>query len=145
MNEWRTSIPIIKADQAQGLVTGWVSVVATPDGTPIIDSDDDVIPAEELEIAVQKAMVARGTGAGAVGDMHVPELSGAGDLVETMVFTPEKYDALGIPRGPMGWVATFKVDPKSQLFADIASGKRAELSLEGSAATAEEVWIDAAA
>ena len=89
-------------------------------------------------------MLQRG-GRGAVGDMHVPALRGSGDLIETFVFTLEKYRALGLEPGPEGWVVTFKVDPSSQLFADIAAGRKAELSLKGSAGRVREVEIDAAA
>ena len=141
---WALRVPIHKAEARQGLVTGWASIVSTPEGTPIIDADGDVIPAEELEQAVQTAMLKRG-GRGAVGDMHHPEFQGSGDLVESFVFTRAKYKALGIPAGPEGWAVTFKVDPASELMREIVAGRKAELSIKGSATSAQEVWIDGAA
>lgn len=129
---WGLKIHVSKAQATsddEATVTGWASVVTDEHGVPIIDYDGDIIPVRELEKAAQTAFVDAG-GKGRAGDMH--ERTGVADIVESMVLTKEKRQALGLGEGPEGWVVTLKVRDK-QLVKDIRSGRKLELSLHGEA------------
>lgn len=97
-----STFEVRKIDEDQRLVFGWFSVVEK-DGVAVVDDEGDVITPEELEKAaynfVLKARIA--------GDRHVRK--GVGDLVESIMFTKEKQDALGINLGCVGWFGGFKV------------------------------------
>ena len=134
MYEFR--IPIRKADTLKGLITGAASIATDANGDPVVDHDGDIIPIEELEKAVAEAMQATG-GSGQVGDMH--ERQGVGDVVESMVLTREKRQALGLGDGPEFWAVTLKIHDKA-LLKEIAKGRKLELSING---FAERVPVDA--
>ena len=71
---------------------------------PIIDKQDDVIMPEDLEKAAYDfVLYSRDQ-----GDMH--EQKGVGRLIESMVFTKQKQDLLGIDLGLQGWFVGFRVD-----------------------------------
>lgn len=123
------TVPVAKLNVEQGIVTGWASIVTDADGVPIIDSEGDVIPIDELEKAVHLAFSER-DGRGKVGDMH--EKMGVGDIVESIVLTKEKRLALGLGDGPEGWVVTLKIHDKKTLD-KLKRGERLELSIRGTA------------
>lgn len=94
-------IPITKADDARQLVFGWASVAVAKDGTPVIDLQGDVIAIEDLE----EAMYDYVRESGALNFEHAGATRG--QLVEALVFTPDKLEKMGIPAGtvPLGaWV-----------------------------------------
>lgn len=102
------NIPITKADDARQLVFGWASVAVAKDGTPVIDAQGDVIAIEDLEAA----MYAYVRESGALNFDHAGETRG--QLVEALVFTPDKLEKMGIPAGtvPLGaWVGYHLPDP----------------------------------
>lgn len=124
---FHVTLPVVK--RGDGLVTGWAAVVTREDGSPIIDFQGDILSVGELEKAVQRAM-ARSSGAGKAGDMH--EITGMADVVESMVVSAEKREALGFGKGPEGWVVTLRItDP--DLLKQIESGEKPELSIRGRA------------
>lgn len=123
---FRVTIPIQKLDAKKRLVTGWASIVTSKDGVPIIDHDDDVILVDDLEKAVHE--LGMDGGAGKVSDMH--ESDGKASIVESMVVSKEKREALGFGTGPEGWIVTLKVHD-DELMKQIESGEKAELSLKG--------------
>ena len=90
---------ISSIDEDQQLIFGWASVIETPEGEVVVDSQGHVIEPVELENAVY-IFVRCG---GMAGLMH--NYMYAGSVVESMVFTPDKCKALGIPDGtlPVGW------------------------------------------
>lgn len=95
------SVPIAKAEDAQRRVFGWGSVAVTKEGEALVDLQGDVIDIADLEEAmyayVQESRVLNFDHAGAT----------RGTLIESIVFTPEKIAALGVPPGtlPLGaWV-----------------------------------------
>ena len=60
-----------------------------------------------------------------------------GHVVESLVVTPEKLEALGLPAGSLqtGWWVGFKVDPVT--FAKVQSGEFQMFSIEGTAQRVE--------
>lgn len=91
--DFELSADIIKLDSEQQLVFGWFSVVAIA-GKPVTDTQGDVISAETLEqSAYEFVLTAR-----KAGEMHDTDKSddvvGVGRLVESVVFTKEKQEAM---------------------------------------------------
>lgn len=118
------TIPISKIDAAKQQVFGWASVVEEG-GKPVVDSQGDVITVDELEKAAYSFNVRKGI----AGDNH--ERIGVGRLIESMVFTVEKQQALGIDLGKVGWWVGFHIqDPDT--WAKVASGEYVDFSIGGS-------------
>lgn len=123
---------IAKLDPDRNLVFGWASVAATVDGELLIDKQGDVIPPEELETAAYEYVLEFRE----ADEMHQRIAKGA--LVESLVATPEKVAAMGLPPGslPVGWWVGFKMDPAT--FQAVKAGKYPMFSIEG---TAERVEV----
>ena len=120
---------IAKADEH--LIFGWASVAADADGIPVVDSQGDVIPIDELEQAAYRFVEFSGTG----GEMH--SKLGVAKLVESAVFTPEKIAALGLSTEiPLGWWVGFRVTDE-EVWQKIKSGVYSMFSI-GGRATREE-------
>lgn len=121
-------IEIQKMDQDQQLVFGWLYVANDTMGNQVVDHSGETIAPAELEKAaydfVLKSRVA--------GRMH--EKIGVGRLVESVVFTSEKRQAMGIPDGvvPDGIWVGFKIDD-SETWSLVKSGQLPMLSLGGKA------------
>lgn len=110
-----------------GLVSGWASVAVNADGSRPLDWQDDVIDTHELEKAAVLFMLAyRESGVMHAGDS-------VGTVVESIVFTKEKQEALGIPEGmvPEGWFITVKVHDPS-VFEQVKNGTFKMFSIQGS-------------
>lgn len=119
-------IPITKADDARQLVFGWASVAVAKDGTPVIDLQGDVIAIEDLEAA----MYAYVRESGELNFDHAGETRG--QLVEALVFTPDKLEKMGIPAGtvPLGaWVGYHLPDQAD--YARAKDGGLLMFSIEG--------------
>lgn len=98
---------IVKIDDDKRLVFGWASIIKDADGRVLIDRQDDFIDSEdELEKSAYDYVLNSRDG----GEMHVRK--GVSTVVESVVFTKEKQEALGIPEGtmPVGWWVGFRVD-----------------------------------
>lgn len=83
---------IIKFDSVKRLVFGWFSII-TIDGRPIEDTQGDVIEVDTLETAGYDFVLYARTG----GEMHEREdgkPKGVGRLVESVIFTPQKQEAM---------------------------------------------------
>lgn len=117
---------ISKSRDDEQLVSGWASVSVNKDGSIPLDWQDDVIIPEELEKAAINFMLeSRGS-----GEMHQGQSKGS--VVESIVFTKEKQEVLGIPEGvlPQGWFITVKVhDPEA--FAKVKDGTYKMFSIQG--------------
>lgn len=125
---WSLAIPVIKADVERQLVTGWASVSTDANGQPVIDSQGDIMPIDELEKAAHEVFLAGGKNK--AGDNHVR--NAVADIVESMVVTAEKREALGFGAGATGWVVTLKVHDTA-LWEQIKRGEKLELSIHGTA------------
>jgi len=107
----------------QRLVFGWASI-STNSGTEVIDKQGDIIAPDELEKAAYDFVLYSRT----QGDMHVRK--GVGRLVESMVFTKQKQELLGIDLGLEGWFVGFKVDDDA-VWKSIKAGNLPEFSVGG--------------
>lgn len=130
---------IAKADVDEHLVFGWASVTADEDGATIVDSDGDTIQISELERAAYEFVLFSREG----GEMH--ERTGVAALVESMVFTPQKLAALGLPEKslPSGWWIGMKVFD-NDVWQKIKDGTYSMFSIGGRAIREEikEVIVD---
>ena len=115
---------IIKADADQNMVFGWASVIENADGTPVVDSQGDVLMPDELEKAAYKFVLE----VRKAGEMH-RTIEGVGQLVESVVLTKAKREAMGIAAGTSGWWVGFKVSP--EVFAKVKSGQYGGFSIGG--------------
>lgn len=127
MEQWERAVEIVKADEDQNLVFGWLSKIVEADGSAVVDSQGDVIPVAELEKAAYEFMLASRR-----GDVMHDERAVA-TAVESFVSTPEKRAAMGIGKGDatVGWWVGFKVEPAT--FAKVKSGELRAFSIGGSA------------
>lgn len=119
-------VSISKAREDEQLVSGWANVSINADGSIPLDWQDDIIPPAELEKAAINFMLDfRGS-----GEMHEGEPKGC--VVESIVFTKEKQEAIGIPEGivPEGWFITVKVFDKD-VFAKVKDGTYKMFSIQG--------------
>lgn len=113
---------IQKSSEEKRLAFGWASVAN------IVDSQGDVIDAEELEQAAYKFVRFYREG----GEMH--ERGGCAELVESIVFTPEKLKALGLNENalpPCWWIGFYVTD--DEVWNKVKSGEYSMFSIEGQA------------
>lgn len=125
---FETRFDVRKFDDAEQIVFGWANVSVRKDGTLVIDSEEDTIELADLEAAAYDFVL----NAAATGDMH--EGGVTGQLVESMVFTPEKLEAMNLPEGsvPAGWWVGFHVDDR-EVFDKVRKRERSMFSIQGTA------------
>ena len=90
-----------KSVEEKKQVFGWANVAEDEQGNVIEDFQGDTITAEELEkTAYDYVLQFRDT-----GEKHDPALRKKGKMIESIVFTKEKIQALGLPENslPCGW------------------------------------------
>lgn len=119
---------VIKSRDDLGLVSGWANVSVNANGSLPMDWQDDVIMPEVLEKAALNFMKDyRGSGVEHKGVSQ-------GVVVESIVFTKEKQEAIGIPPGvvPEGWFITVQVT-NPEVFAKVKEGKYKMFSIQGKA------------
>lgn len=109
-------------------VFGWANIARNADGSIPLDWQGDVVPVDVLEHAAYEFCLKYR----ATGEMHQGEQKG--HMIESIMFTKEKMDALGIPEGtlPEGWWVGFYI-PDSEVFAKIKSGEYKMFSIQGQA------------
>lgn len=90
-----------KADDEKKQAFGWASVAKDKNGNVITDRQGDVIDIKELEGPVYDYVLNFGD----AGEVHDPALRKKAKAIESVVFTKEKMQAMGIPDGvvPEGW------------------------------------------
>lgn len=121
-------LTVMKSDDDRRLVFGWANVAIRVDGEQIIDWQEDAIDMDDLEKAAYEYVAEFGT----AGEMH--QRGGIGRVIESIVFTKEKADALGIPQDllPQGWWIGFKITD-DEVWKKIKSGEYSMFSIEGKA------------
>ena len=117
-----------KTNDDQMLAFGWASVTVTAGGLIVEDYHEDTIATEEIEKAAYEFVELYREG----GEMH--ERGGCAVLIESMLFTKSKMDALGIADDvlPEGWWVGFRViDP--DVWNKVKDGTYPMFSIEGTA------------
>ena len=124
----KSRFKVMKSDDEKMLAFGWASVSMRVDGELIEDWQKDIVEPEELENAAYEFVLLYREG----GEMH--ERGGAAVLIESVVFTKEKMQAMGIPDGtlPIGWWIGFKVTD-SDVWEKVKDGTYQMFSIEGEA------------
>lgn len=120
---------VVKSRDEQHLVSGWASVSINADGSVPLDWDDDVIAPATLEKAAINFMKEFALS----GEMHNGDSKGV--VVESIVLTKEKQEAIGIPEGcvPEGWFITVEVQDQ-EVYKKVKDGTYKMFSIQGKAA-----------
>lgn len=131
-NVIKSRFRIMKSDDEKMLAFGWANVSMRVDGELIEDWQADIIEPEELENAAYEYVLIYREG----GEMH--ERGGVAVLIESVVFTEEKMQAMGIPAGtlPVGWWIGFKITDKD-VWEKVKNGTYQMFSIEGEAERVE--------
>ncbi len=117
---------VVANDAPRRLVTAWAYQTVLKDGTRVVDHSGEFIESADLETAALEFMRASRE----ASDDHGPDQ--AGEVLESLVFTKEKLEALGVAgKLPEGWLVTVRLDPET--FGKVESGERLMLSIEGKA------------
>lgn len=130
----KSKFKVTKSNEDKMLAFGWASVSIDTNGEQLEDWQGDMIDPEDLEEAAYQFVKLYREG----GEMH--ERGGVATLVESVVFTEEKMQAMGIPSGtlPIGWWIGFQVtDP--DVWEKVKDGTYSMFSIEG---TATRVPVD---
>lgn len=125
----RLTVPITKSDGERGQVFGFAMFSEDPDqpGQFHVDKQEDFITPEDLEEAVYDFVLSSRDG----GVMHVTK--GDATLIESVVFTPEKLEAMGLPQDSLpggAWWLGYQVH-SSEARELVKSGKLGAFSIEG--------------
>lgn len=118
-----------KVEPDERLVFGWF-YVCEKGGEQVVDHSGDVIDIADIEKCAYDFVIS----ARIQGDQHVKK--GVGLLVESIVFTKEKQEVLGIDLGKIGWWGGFKVHD-DELWQKIKKGERPAFSIAGFAESEE--------
>jgi uncharacterized protein YndB with AHSA1/START domain len=127
---------VSKFDDEKRLVFGWAYVTHDAEGVQVVDkSGEFVSDPEELEMASYKFMA----NSRVSEDWHGKTVTkddgtGVGTVVESVFFSPEKCEAMGIPEGvmPTGWWIGVKVH-KDDVWDAIKAKERSMFSVHGAA------------
>ena len=136
LDEAAKPFTVAKLDEDQRLVFGYASVAKVNDGSDLVDLQGDQIAPDDLEKAAYDFVLE----ARIANEMHQGEP--VGQLVESVVITPEKLAAMGLRAGPgapaVGLWLGFKLTPDA--FAKVKRGDYTMFSIEG---TADEELVNA--
>lgn len=121
-------IDIYKSKSDDHLVFGWANVSVDKDGQVPLDWQGDITAPEILEKAAYNFVLKHRT----TGEMHQGD--SVGYMVESVMFTKQKMQAMGIPEGvvPEGWWIGFYV-PDDEVVAKIKNGTYNMFSIQGKA------------
>lgn len=117
-----------KLDADRQLAFGW-AYVADDDGVVVVDHSGDFVDKAalpDLEDAVYEYVLESREG----DEMHV-RTTGVAKLVESVLITPEKLEAMGLTGGRTGWWVGYKVED-ADVWAKVKSGDYPALSIRGS-------------
>lgn len=131
-NEITAHGEISKVDEDKKLVFGWAYVSHDEDGNVMVDKSGEFVDDyEELEAAAYDFVLeSRRGGFDHNRDTFGPVVKST--MVESMVVTPEKCEALGIPAGilPTGWWTGWKVED-DEVWESVKKGERLAFSIHG--------------
>lgn len=120
-----------KVDNDKRQVFGWASV-SELGGERVVDHQRDSIAPEELEKAAYDYV--RNSRVGGIMHQRVGKSAPkqVGTLIESMVFTPEKLEVMGLSKSavPTGWWTGFKV-MDDDIWEGVKKGKWAGFSVHG--------------
>lgn len=98
---------IVKVDAAKRQVFGWAYVAKTTDGAVVVDRQGDFIDEDDVleKMAYDFVIDARS------GDVMHNDVKVA-TLIESMAFTPEKIEKMGLPAGslPTAWWVGMQIE-----------------------------------
>lgn len=119
---------ITKINDDSHLVFGWANISIQEDGSVPLDWQGDITAPKILEKAAYNFVLKYR----ATGEMHQGGIKGY--LVESVMFTKEKMEAMGIPEGivPQGWWVGFYI-PDDEVCTKIKSGEYKMFSIQGKA------------
>lgn len=118
---------ITKIDEDKRLVFGWASIIKDTEGKILLDRQNDYIDSEdELEKSAYSYVLNSRDG----GEMHIRK--GVSTMVESVVFTKEKQESLGIAPGtmPIGWWIGFRVNDE-RVWEEVKKGLYSGFSVHG--------------
>lgn len=128
MVKWE--VEFSKVDDDKHEVFGWASVVQL-DGKPVVDRQGDWITPDEIEKAAYKYVMDSRKG----GHQHKREGDSpfhASNMIESIVFTPEKISKMGLPADfPVGWWVGYKVHD-GETWEKVKKGDVTGFSIHGS-------------
>lgn len=122
-----------KFDQDKHLAFGWASV-SKVNGQPVVDKQNDYIDPDDLETAAYQYVLGSRVGGAMHGRDEFDQPLKVADLVESMVFTDDKVEAMGLPPTfNRGWWVGMKIhDPNEwELVKKGAAGGRTGFSIHG--------------
>ena len=123
-----STVSIVKSIPADNQIFGWASV-SFADAVQVEDMEGDMIDLVDLEKAAYNSLVTLASG-DAVNDTH--DSPPFGRMIESMVFSPEKIEALGLPSDfQQGWWVGLELPPDR--YQSVISGDRLMFSIEGHA------------
>lgn len=123
MEKFEITIDFAKINNEQQIVYGWASITDDENGI-VTDLQGDQIEIGDLAKAAHDFMLESRAG----GDMH--DVIGVGDVVESMVFTPDVQKALGVSVGKTGWFIGMKVRD-AEVWKRVKSGELQAFSIGG--------------
>ena len=121
--DFSISAEITKVDSEKRVVYGWASVIEK-DGNQIVDHQGHIIEINELTTAAHDFMLESRVGK----EMH--DGSKVSDVVESVIFSNELQDSLGIDLGKVGWMIGMKIHDDATLL-KFKNGELKDFSIGG--------------
>lgn len=124
---------IVKFDNEKRQVFGWAYVTHDVDGEVVVDKSGEFVDShDEIEKAAYGFVLNSRKG----GVEHRRDDDGVvskSTLIESVVFTPEKKAALGIPQGaiPDGWWVGYQIHD-DDVWSQVRNGQLSSFSVHGS-------------
>jgi hypothetical protein len=123
------SVSKLATESGRHYVTGWAYVSQDEDGAPVVDHSGEHIPINELD-TMASDLLPQLAQADSSGVMH--QASGPVRIVQSLVLTPERREALGLGKGFAGWVVVLEVTDEA-VWGRVLAGQYPSLSIEGMA------------
>lgn len=134
------TIRIAKADDDTQNVFGVAMCASKADGSAVVDHHDHWITETDLEAAAYDFVMNAAPGGPISGEQHDPDYVPDGRLIESVVLTTEKCEAMGIDPASVDkawWIGVHIEDRDA--YERVKNGERPMLSIEGTAVVLDEV------